>query len=73
MFPASSISGNRANIGRKKELVVLIKPSIIRNAQDWEDQTRRTRDALDDMDVARTRVIRIDGTVDNAKPKRLIE
>lgn len=69
----SSILGNRVNIGRKKELVVLIKPSIIRNAQDWEDQTRRTRDALDDMDVARTRVIRIDGTVDNAKPKRLIE
>lgn len=67
----SSITGNRANVGRKKELVVLIKPSIIRNAQDWEDQTRRTRDALDDMDVARTRVIRIDGTVDNAKPKSL--
>jgi len=67
----SSIFGNRANSGRKKEVVVLIKPSIIRTAQDWEAQTRRTRAALDDMDVSRARVIRIDGTVAEVKPKNL--
>ena len=27
--------GNNANSGRKKELVVLIKPTIIRNVEDW--------------------------------------
>ena len=53
--------------------MVLIKPTIIRNAQDWEDQTRRTRAALDDMDLARTRVIRIDGTLNVDVPKRLIK
>jgi MSHA biogenesis protein MshL len=63
----SSLFGNRANSGRKKEVVVLIKPTIIRTAQDWEAQTRRTRAALDDMDTARARVIRIDGTVEDGK------
>jgi MSHA biogenesis protein MshL len=56
-----ALLGNRANSGRKKEVVVLIKPTIIRTAQDWENQTRRSRAALDDMDAARARVIRIDG------------
>jgi MSHA biogenesis protein MshL len=64
----SSILGNRSNSGRKREVVVLIKPSIIRTAQDWEAQTLRSRAALDDMEVARARVIRIDGTVSDAKP-----
>lgn len=67
----SSLLGNKANTGRKKEVVVLIKPTIIRNAQDWESQTRRTRSALDDMDLARARVIRIDGTVDDSQGKGL--
>jgi MSHA biogenesis protein MshL len=61
--------GNRASTGRKKELVVLIKPSIIRTAQDWEQQTKRARAALDDMDTIRARVIRLDGTVETVKPK----
>lgn len=65
----SSLFGNRANTGRKKEVVVLIKPTIIRSQQDWEAQTRRTRSALDDMDAARARVIRIDGSVDGSTPK----
>jgi len=67
----STLLGNHANIGRKKEVVVLIKPTIIRTAQDWETQTSRTRAALDDMDAARARVIRIDGTVQDSKPKSL--
>ena len=65
----SSIFGNRANTGRKKEVVVLIKPTIIRTAQDWDAQTRRTRASLDDMDVARARVIRMDGSVIETRPR----
>ena len=61
----SSLLGNRANNGRKKEVVVLIKPTIIRTQQDWDAQNRRSRVALDDMDAARARVIRIDGQVEN--------
>jgi MSHA biogenesis protein MshL len=57
----SSFLGNKQNSGRKKELVVLIKPTIIRTAEDWEAQTRKSRAALDEMDVSRTRVIRVDG------------
>ncbi|MES2948863.1 MAG: secretin N-terminal domain-containing protein [Pseudomonadota bacterium] len=64
----SSILGNKVNSGRKKELVVLIKPTIIRNAEDWEAQTRRTRAALDDMDTSRARVIRMDGAAYNVEP-----
>jgi MSHA biogenesis protein MshL len=66
----SSILGNKANSGRKKELIVLIKPTIIRNAEDWEAQTRRTRAALDDMDASRARVIRMDGAAYNVEPAR---
>jgi len=42
-------------------VVVLIKPTIIRSQQDWDEQTRRSRAALDDMEAARAGVIRIDG------------
>ncbi len=66
----SSILGNKVNSGRKKELVVLIKPTIIRSAEDWEAQTRRTRSALDDMDASRARVIRLDGAAYNVEPAR---
>jgi MSHA biogenesis protein MshL len=64
----SGLLGNRVSSGRKRELVVLIKPTIIRNAEDWETQTLRTRAALDDMESSRARVIRIDGTDDYVKP-----
>ena len=63
----SALLGNSVSSGRKRELVVLIKPTIIRNAEDWETQTLRTRAALDDMESSRARVIRIDGTDDDAK------
>jgi MSHA biogenesis protein MshL len=66
----SSILGNKVNSGRKKELVVLIKPTIIRTAEDWEAQTRRSRSALDDMDASRARVIRMDGAAYNVEPAR---
>ena len=66
----SSIVGNKANSGRKKEVVVLIKPTIIRTAEDWEAQTRRTSSALDDMDASRARVIRMDGRCTQTEPVR---
>jgi MSHA biogenesis protein MshL len=60
----SSLLGNKVDSGRKKELVVLIKPTIIRTAEDWEAQTRKSRAALDDMEVSRARVVRVDGNPD---------
>ena len=69
----STLFGNRANTGRKKEVVVLIKPTIIRTAQDWEAQTQRTRAALDDMDAVRARVIRIDGSVDDSRSNSVVK
>ncbi len=69
----SALLGNRANNGRKKEVVVLIKPTIIRTAQDWEAQTSRTRTALDSMDSARARVIRIDGASGEAPVKNPVK
>lgn len=71
--PFGFLFGNRANTGRKMELVVLIKPSIIRTQQDWEAQTQRTRAALEDMESARSRVIRLDGSVKETAPKTLTQ
>lgn len=56
-----ALFGNRATQGRKKEVIVLIKPTIIRTAADWEAQGRRARAAIDDMDATRARVIQLDG------------
>ncbi|PIQ55871.1 MAG: general secretion pathway protein GspD [Comamonadaceae bacterium CG12_big_fil_rev_8_21_14_0_65_59_15] len=66
--PFSFLLGNKANSGRKKEVVVLIKPTIIRNQHDWDEQNRRSRAALDDMQAVRARVIRIDGSVQTHEP-----
>jgi MSHA biogenesis protein MshL len=63
----SSFLGNKANSGRKKEVIVLIKPTIIRTAADWEAQTERARAALDELDANRARVIQIDGGTTPAK------
>jgi len=59
--PFSFLLGNKANTGRKKEVVVLLKPTIIRTQQDWDEQNRRSRAALDDMEASRARVIRMNG------------
>ncbi|MBW8843856.1 MAG: secretin N-terminal domain-containing protein [Burkholderiales bacterium] len=59
----SMLFGNRANSGRKRELVVLIKPSIIRSAEDWEQHNRLISESLDDTENRSRRVIRLDGTV----------
>jgi len=66
---SNSITGtlfnNRSNQGRKKELIVLIKPTIIRGADDWQHTAEAARNALDDMDAHR-RVITLDGSAQAA-------
>ncbi len=57
----SLLFGNRANNGRKRELVVLIKPSIIRSAEDWEQHNRLVSESLSDTESRSRRVIRLDG------------
>lgn len=57
----STLFGNRANVGHKRELVVLIKPSIIRSAEDWEQHNRLVSESLDDTESRSRRVIRLDG------------
>lgn len=69
----SALFGNRANTGRKKELVVLIKPSIIRTEQDWEEQNRKVRAALEEMDTSRNRVIRLDGGTQESPPRNSVQ
>ncbi|RZL36055.1 MAG: general secretion pathway protein GspD [Rubrivivax sp.] len=64
----SMLFGNRANTGRKRELVVLIKPSIIRSAEDWEQHNRLISESLDDTESRSRRVIRLDGTAES-RPK----
>jgi MSHA biogenesis protein MshL len=61
----STLFNNKANSGRKKEVVVLIKPTIIRSSAEWEAQSTRSRVGLDDMEATRSRVIQVDG---NAAP-----
>jgi len=65
----SMLFGNRANNGRKRELVVLIKPSIIRSAEDWEQHNRMISESLDDTESRSRRVIRLDGSTAESKPK----
>ena len=51
-----TLFSNQADIGRKKELVVLIKPTIIRNVEDWP----RTSAAAEEDSGAKRRVIALD-------------
>jgi MSHA biogenesis protein MshL len=57
----STLFNNKADSGRKKEVVVLIKPTIIRSSAEWEAQSMRSRGAVDDMDATRARLIQMDG------------
>lgn len=57
----SWLFGNKSATGRKREVIVLIKPTIIRSQSDWEAQTDRARAAISDMDAARVRVIEMGG------------
>lgn len=57
----ATLLGNRANSARKKELIVLIKPTIIRSADDWQQQTRQAWDELGGTAGGPVRTIRLDG------------
>ena len=56
----SNLLGNQEQTGSKREIVVLIKPTIIRSGEDWREQAREAKDRIDEMSGAR-RVITIDG------------
>lgn len=66
----SWLFGNKAATGRKREVIVLLKPTIIRNAADWEAQTTRARAAIDAMEAARVRVIEMNGTPPTQAPSQ---
>ncbi len=53
-----ALFGNQADSGRKKELVVLIRPTILRTSEDWQ---RSTREAITGLDDTPRRTIRLDG------------
>lgn len=55
----ATLLGNRANSGRKRELVVLIRSTIIRSAQDWEQETARSAARLEETDAKSHKVIRV--------------
>jgi len=63
----SNLLGNQQQTGSKREIVVLIKPTIIRSAEDWREQARESRDRIDELANSR-RVITLDG-VQPASPK----
>lgn len=57
----SNLLGNQRNSGSKREIVVLIKPTIIRSREDWREQAREAKDRIDELGKAR-RIITIDGS-----------
>ena len=60
-----NLLGNTADSARKKELVVLIKPTIIRNAEDWQ---RTTDQALASFNDAPQRTIVVNAPAVGAAP-----
>jgi MSHA biogenesis protein MshL len=63
----AALFGNRASVGRKRELVVLIKPTIIRSQEDWEQANQALNQRLDEMEAGRRRVITVNGAPPAAK------
>lgn len=66
----SMLFGNRATNGRKRELVVLIKPSIIKSSEDWAHHNRLVSESLEDTESRSRRVIRLDGEAPRPVPAR---
>ncbi len=56
----SNLLGNQVDSSSKREIVVLIKPTIIRSSEDWREQAREARARLDEYGGPR-RIITIDG------------
>ncbi len=61
--------GNNAASGRKKELVVLIKPTIIRSADDWQRATDQALAAVDDQSAPARKIITL-GAGPSSPPAR---
>ncbi len=56
----SNLLGNQQKTSSKREVVVLIKPTIIRTNEDWAERARDSRDRVDEIDAGR-RVITVGG------------
>jgi MSHA biogenesis protein MshL len=54
-----NLLGNNADTGRKKELVVLIRPTVIRTTEDWERTTQQALSAFDEPAGQPRRVITV--------------
>lgn len=59
----SALFSNKASSDRKREVIVLIKPTIIRSSSEWEQLNSKTLASLDDMDETRARLVKVDGAV----------
>lgn len=57
----SALFGNKSSSGKKREVIVLIKPTIIRSSSDWEQLNKRSLATLDEMSEARARLVKVDG------------
>ena len=65
----SNLLGNQEQTGFKREIVVLIKPTIIRSAEDWREQAREAKERIDELGAPR-RTITIDGFLSPAPAPR---
>lgn len=63
-----TLLGNSANTGRKKELVVLIRPTIIRSSEDWERTTAQALASLEDRSNAPRRIITVNPALPEPAP-----
>ena len=63
----SNLLGNQEQTGSKREIVVLIKPTIIRSGEDWRELARDAKDRVDELGSTR-RTITIDGLRPAASP-----
>jgi MSHA biogenesis protein MshL len=59
-----TLFGNNASTSRKKELVVLIKPTIIRSSDDWQRTTDQALAAIDAAPGTPRRVITVNAAPD---------
>lgn len=59
----SNLLGNQMESGSKREIVVLIKPTIIRSSEDWREQAREAKARLDEYGGGARRIITLDGAM----------
>jgi MSHA biogenesis protein MshL len=61
-----ALLGNQADAGRKRELVVLLRPTILRSAEDWQRSSRAAVAALEEA-APPVRTIRLEGGAGTGK------